>query len=142
MPAEVVGKLNDLVLKELRDPEVQAAFSTQAATPAGATPAAFAAQIQAEADRWLPDRQSGGDQGQLKEASVANSNSPALDAGSCSFGASPALCRGCTGECLLIIVVPLTFCGPRQLLASSGIPSDAADSACIFVIETGFSWSG
>ena len=54
-------KLNALVLKELRDPEVQSAFSTQAATPAGATPAAFAAQIQAEADRWLPIVQSGGD---------------------------------------------------------------------------------
>jgi tripartite-type tricarboxylate transporter receptor subunit TctC len=54
MPADVVSKLNALVLKELGDLEVQSAFSTQAATPAGATPAAFAAQIQAEADRWLP----------------------------------------------------------------------------------------
>ncbi len=54
MPAGVVGKLNALALKELGDPEVRAAFATQAATPAGTTPAAFAAQIQSEADRWLP----------------------------------------------------------------------------------------
>jgi tripartite-type tricarboxylate transporter receptor subunit TctC len=60
MPSEVVGKLNDLVLKELRQSEVQEAFSTQAATPAGASPAAFAAQIQAEADRWLPIVQAAG----------------------------------------------------------------------------------
>ena len=60
MPSEVVGKLNDLVLKELRQSEVQEAFSTQAATPAGASPAAFAAQIQAEADRWLPIIQAAG----------------------------------------------------------------------------------
>ena len=45
MPADIVSKLNNLALKELRDPEVRAAFSTQAATPAGATPADFAAQI-------------------------------------------------------------------------------------------------
>lgn len=54
LPADIIRKLNELTLKELRDPEVRAAFSTQAATPAGAAPAAFAAQIQAEADRWLP----------------------------------------------------------------------------------------
>jgi tripartite-type tricarboxylate transporter receptor subunit TctC len=60
MPSEVVGKLNDLVLNELRQSEVQEAFSTQAATPAGASPAAFAAQIQAEADRWLPIVQAAG----------------------------------------------------------------------------------
>jgi tripartite-type tricarboxylate transporter receptor subunit TctC len=60
MPSDIVGKLNDLVLKELREPEVQAAFSTQAATPAGVSPAVFAAQIRAEADRWLPIVQSAG----------------------------------------------------------------------------------
>jgi tripartite-type tricarboxylate transporter receptor subunit TctC len=60
MPSEVVGKLNDLVLKELRQLEVQEAFSTQAATPAGASAAAFAAQIRAEADRWLPIVQAAG----------------------------------------------------------------------------------
>ena len=54
MPAEIVNKLNELVLKELNSAEVRAAFATQAATPAGATPAAFVAQIQYEADRWLP----------------------------------------------------------------------------------------
>jgi tripartite-type tricarboxylate transporter receptor subunit TctC len=54
MRSDIFGKLNDLVLTELREPKVQAAFSTQAATPAGASPAAFAAQIRAEADRWLP----------------------------------------------------------------------------------------
>jgi tripartite-type tricarboxylate transporter receptor subunit TctC len=54
MQSDVVRKLNDLVLKELRESEVRAAFATQAATPAGASPAAFAAQLRAEADRWLP----------------------------------------------------------------------------------------
>ena len=54
MPAGIVAKLNELVLKELSLPEVQTAFATQAATTAGATPAVFAAQIQSEADRWLP----------------------------------------------------------------------------------------
>lgn len=54
MPADKILKLNELTLKELRDPEVLAAFSTQAATPAGSTPSAFVSQIQAEADRWLP----------------------------------------------------------------------------------------
>jgi tripartite-type tricarboxylate transporter receptor subunit TctC len=54
MPTDIVGKLNDLVLKELRESEVQAAFATQAATPAGASPADFVAQLRAEADRWLP----------------------------------------------------------------------------------------
>jgi tripartite-type tricarboxylate transporter receptor subunit TctC len=54
MAADIVGKLNDLTLKELREPDVRAAFSTQAALPAGATPAEFAAQIRSEADRWLP----------------------------------------------------------------------------------------
>lgn len=54
MPAGIVDKLNELALKELRDPEVRAAFATQAATPAGATPAAFATQMKSEADRWLP----------------------------------------------------------------------------------------
>jgi tripartite-type tricarboxylate transporter receptor subunit TctC len=60
MASDIVGKLNDLVLKELRESEVQAAFSTQAATPAGASPNAFAAQIRAEADRWLPIVQAAG----------------------------------------------------------------------------------
>jgi tripartite-type tricarboxylate transporter receptor subunit TctC len=54
LPTDIVRKLNELTLKELGDPEVRAAFSTQAATQAGATPSVFAAQIQAEADRWLP----------------------------------------------------------------------------------------
>ena len=54
MPAGIVSKLNDFALKELRAPELREAFSTQAATPAGATPGDFAAQIRAEADRWLP----------------------------------------------------------------------------------------
>jgi tripartite-type tricarboxylate transporter receptor subunit TctC len=54
MPVDKVVKLNELTLKELRDPQVIAAFSTQAATPAGSTASAFATQIQAEADRWLP----------------------------------------------------------------------------------------
>jgi tripartite-type tricarboxylate transporter receptor subunit TctC len=60
MPSDIVGKLNDLVLTELRESEVQAAFSNQAATPAGTSPAAFAAQIRAEADRWLPIIQAAG----------------------------------------------------------------------------------
>ena len=51
---DIVAKLNALVLKELRSPEVQTAFATQAATPAGASPTEFTKQIQAEADRWLP----------------------------------------------------------------------------------------
>ncbi|MCC6777187.1 MAG: tripartite tricarboxylate transporter substrate binding protein [Hyphomicrobiales bacterium] len=54
MASDIVAKLNELVLKELREPEVQAGFSTQAATAAGTSPPQFAAQIQAEADRWLP----------------------------------------------------------------------------------------
>jgi tripartite-type tricarboxylate transporter receptor subunit TctC len=54
MAPAVVAKLNQLVLKELRSPEVQAAFAKQAATVAGNTPEALAALIQAEADRWLP----------------------------------------------------------------------------------------
>jgi tripartite-type tricarboxylate transporter receptor subunit TctC len=54
MPSNIVDKLNELVLKELRTAEIQAAFTTQAATSAGATPAAFMKQIQNEADRWLP----------------------------------------------------------------------------------------
>jgi tripartite-type tricarboxylate transporter receptor subunit TctC len=54
LPSDIVLKLNELALRELRDPEVRAAFSTLAATPAGATPSAFAAQIQTEAKRWLP----------------------------------------------------------------------------------------
>jgi tripartite-type tricarboxylate transporter receptor subunit TctC len=54
MPADIVGKLNQLVLKELRSSEVQAAFATQAATTAGDTPQAFTALIRAEAARWLP----------------------------------------------------------------------------------------
>jgi tripartite-type tricarboxylate transporter receptor subunit TctC len=60
MLSDVVGKLNELVRKELREPEIQEAFSTQAATPAGASPGAFATQIQAEADRWLPIVQAAG----------------------------------------------------------------------------------
>jgi len=54
MAPATVDRLNDLVLKELRDSELQAAFATQAATPAGTSPAVFKAQIQSEADRWLP----------------------------------------------------------------------------------------
>ena len=54
MPADIVSKLNELVLKELHEPEVREAFSTQAATPAGTASAQFATQIRAEADRWLP----------------------------------------------------------------------------------------
>ena len=54
LPSNIVLKLNELALRELRDPEVRAAFSTQAATPAGAAPSAFAAQVQTEAKRWLP----------------------------------------------------------------------------------------
>ena len=54
MPADIVSKLSDLVLKELHEPEVREAFSTQAATPAGTTSAQFVTQIRAEADRWLP----------------------------------------------------------------------------------------
>jgi tripartite-type tricarboxylate transporter receptor subunit TctC len=54
LPADITNKLDDLALKALRDPDVRAAFSTQAATPAGATPAEFMAQIRVEADRWLP----------------------------------------------------------------------------------------
>ena len=54
MPADVVTKLNDLALQELRNPEIRTAFSTQAASSAGAKPAEFAAQIQTEAGRWLP----------------------------------------------------------------------------------------
>lgn len=54
MASDIVAKLNELVLKELREPEVQAGFSTQAATAAGMSPPQFTAQIQAEADRWLP----------------------------------------------------------------------------------------
>jgi tripartite-type tricarboxylate transporter receptor subunit TctC len=53
LPSDIVLKLNELALRELRDPEVRAAFSTQAATPAGAAPSAFATQIQTEAKRWL-----------------------------------------------------------------------------------------
>jgi tripartite-type tricarboxylate transporter receptor subunit TctC len=54
MRADVVDKLSDLVLKELHEPDVREAFSTQAATPAGSTPDQFAEQVRAEADRWLP----------------------------------------------------------------------------------------
>ena len=60
MLSDVVGKLNELVRKELREPEIQEAFSTQAATQAGASPGAFSAQIEAEADRWLPIVQAAG----------------------------------------------------------------------------------
>jgi tripartite-type tricarboxylate transporter receptor subunit TctC len=54
MPADIVSRLNDLVRKELQEPEVREGFSSQAATPAGTTPAEFAMHIRAEADRWLP----------------------------------------------------------------------------------------
>jgi len=54
MPAEVVAKLNALVLKELASAEVQKAFTTQAATPAGSSAEAFTATIKSEAERWLP----------------------------------------------------------------------------------------
>lgn len=54
LPTDIVQKLNDLTLKELAEPEVRKAFASQAATPAGSTPAEFSAQIQTEANRWLP----------------------------------------------------------------------------------------
>ena len=54
MAADIVSRLNELVLNELHEPEVREAFSTQAATPAGTASAQFARQIRAEADRWLP----------------------------------------------------------------------------------------
>jgi tripartite-type tricarboxylate transporter receptor subunit TctC len=54
LPSDIVAKLSDLALKELRKPEVRAAFTTQAATSAGASPSAFAAQVETEAKRWLP----------------------------------------------------------------------------------------
>jgi tripartite-type tricarboxylate transporter receptor subunit TctC len=54
LPADIVGRLNELTIKELRNAEVRAAFVTQAATPAGASPSQFSEQMKAEADRWLP----------------------------------------------------------------------------------------
>ena len=40
-PPEIVGKLNQLVLTVLRDPEVRESFARQEATPAGDTPERF-----------------------------------------------------------------------------------------------------
>jgi tripartite-type tricarboxylate transporter receptor subunit TctC len=53
-PPEIVGKLNQLVLTALRDPDVQASFVSQAAVSAGDAPERFIALIQEEAERWLP----------------------------------------------------------------------------------------
>jgi tripartite-type tricarboxylate transporter receptor subunit TctC len=54
MPADVVGKLNQLVLTVLRDPELRESFAKQEATPAGDTPERFRLLVQSETDRWIP----------------------------------------------------------------------------------------
>ena len=53
-PPDIVGRLNQLVLSVLRDPEVRESFARQEATPAGDTPERFRMLVQSEADRWLP----------------------------------------------------------------------------------------
>jgi tripartite-type tricarboxylate transporter receptor subunit TctC len=53
-PPDIVGKLNQLVLTVLRDPEVRESFAKQEAAPAGDTPERFKALVQSEADRWIP----------------------------------------------------------------------------------------
>jgi tripartite-type tricarboxylate transporter receptor subunit TctC len=53
-PPDIVGKLNQLVLTVLRDPEVRESFAKQEASPAGDTPERFRGLVQSESDRWIP----------------------------------------------------------------------------------------
>ena len=52
--AQIVDRLNRLVISVLRDPELRAAFAKQEATPAGDTPERFAALVKSESERWIP----------------------------------------------------------------------------------------
>jgi tripartite-type tricarboxylate transporter receptor subunit TctC len=54
MRPDLVERLNALVRTVLAEPAVKAAFAQQEAVPAGDTPAAFAALVRSEAERWVP----------------------------------------------------------------------------------------
>jgi tripartite-type tricarboxylate transporter receptor subunit TctC len=51
-PQPVLDRLQREVVKALADPEVKQRFADEGATPAGNTPAEFAAFFRAEADKW------------------------------------------------------------------------------------------
>jgi tripartite-type tricarboxylate transporter receptor subunit TctC len=53
-PVAVVNRLNQEIVKALRDPELVERLAAQGATAAPGTPEAFTAFIRAEIARWAP----------------------------------------------------------------------------------------
>ena len=97
-PPDIVGKLNQLVLTVLRDPEVRESFARQEATPAGDTPERFRTLVQSETDRSDSHCQGIGDKGQLATASCRRLIGTGIQVWSCrmtpSSGSQSAGGRG------------------------------------------------
>lgn len=53
-PAPVVDRLNDAILKAMKDPEVLKRFADQGMQPFPSSPAQFGSFLQAEQNRWVP----------------------------------------------------------------------------------------